>query len=210
MELIRGAGGFPVPKLGLLGREHGLPCLHPAGYAFGAKARVSVLASRRRSDIFADMEETCQILAIYLSPGHNFFGRHNQTALAHEILSVPEVDCVAGSGLVGDRFFDHKRAYKGQVTFFSREVFDTLCEGLGLCEMQPAVLRRNVLTSGVDLNTLIGRTFSIQGVVFEGTEECRPCYWMDAALAPGAEEALRGRGGLRARILEGGTLRVDG
>jgi MOSC domain-containing protein YiiM len=79
-----------------------------------------------------------------------------------------------------------------------------------VCEKQPSLLRRNVLTRGIDLNTLIGMTFSIQGVVFEGTEECRPCYWMDTALAPGAEAALRGRGGLRARILEGGTLCVNG
>jgi MOSC domain-containing protein YiiM len=156
------------------------------------------------------MEETCQILAIYLSSGHNFFGRHNESALAHQIVSVPEVSCVAGSGLVGDRFFKYKPGYKGQVTFFSSEVFETLCGDLGVSEKQPSVLRRNVLTRGVDLNTLIGRTFSIQGVVFEGAEECRPCYWMDTALAPGAEAALRGRGGLRARIIEGGTLRVDG
>jgi MOSC domain-containing protein YiiM len=156
------------------------------------------------------MEETCQILAIYLSPGHNFFGRHNQSALAHQIVSVPQVDCVAGSGLVGDRFFKYKPGYKGQITFFASEVFDSVCEGLGVCEKQPSLLRRNVLTRGIDLNTLIGMTFSIQGVVFEGTEECRPCYWMDTALAPGAEAALRGRGGLRARILEGGTLCVNG
>lgn len=156
------------------------------------------------------MEETCQILAIYLSPGHNFFGRHNQSALAHQIVSVPRVDCVAGSGLVGDRFFKYKPGYKGQITFFASEVFDSVCEGLGVCEKQPSLLRRNVLTRGIDLNTLIGMTFSIQGVVFEGTEECRPCYWMDTALAPGAEAALRGRGGLRARILEGGTLCVNG
>lgn len=155
------------------------------------------------------MDEICQVLAIYLSPGHNFFGRHNESPLDHPIVSVPEVECVAGSGLAGDRFFNHKSAYKGQVTFFSSEVFESLCQTLGVSGRQPSVLRRNVLTKGVDLNTLIGRTFSIQGVLLEGTEECRPCYWMDTAVAPGAEAALRGRGGLRARILEGGTLRVN-
>jgi MOSC domain-containing protein YiiM len=49
----------------------------------------------------------------------------------------------------------------------------------------------------------------VQGVAFIGTGECRPCYWMDQALAPGAEAALRGRGGLRAQILTNGRLRVD-
>ena len=69
--------------------------------------------------------------------------------------------------------------------------------------------RRNVITAGVDLNSLIGKKFILQGVEFEGTCECSPCYWMDAAIAPGAEAALQGRGGLRARILTGGKLRVD-
>jgi MOSC domain-containing protein YiiM len=154
------------------------------------------------------MEANCQILAIYLSPGHNFFGRHNETPLSHEIVSVPEAECVAGCGLAGDRFFQHKPGYKGQITFFSHEVFEAVCASLGVSEKDPSVLRRNVLTKGVDLNSLIGKAFSLQGILFEGTEECRPCYWMDTALAPGAEAALRGRGGLRARIVEGGTLRV--
>jgi len=155
------------------------------------------------------MEENCQILAIYISPGHNFFGRHNQSALAHEVVAVPEVDCVVGSGLVGDRFFGFKESYKGQITFFSSEVFDEVCATLGLLGKQPSALRRNVITKGLNLNELIGKTFSIQGIVFEGTEECRTCYWMDSALGPGAEAAMRGRGGLRARIIEGGKLRVN-
>jgi MOSC domain-containing protein YiiM len=56
---------------------------------------------------------------------------------------------------------------------------------------------------------LIGRRFSIQGVLFEATEECRPCHWMDNAVAPGAEEWLKGRGGLRCRVLSDGVLRRE-
>jgi MOSC domain-containing protein YiiM len=66
-----------------------------------------------------------------------------------------------------------------------------------------------VLTSGVDLNTLIGQRFTVQGIDFEGAEECRPCYWMDEAIAPGAEAFLKGHGGLRARILSNGVLSVE-
>jgi MOSC domain-containing protein YiiM len=62
------------------------------------------------------------------------------------------------------------------------------------------------MTRDVDLNELIGQDFEIQGVHFHGTEECRPCYWMDRAIAPGAEEFLKGRGGLRAKILTDGQL----
>jgi MOSC domain-containing protein YiiM len=54
---------------------------------------------------------------------------------------------------------------------------------------------------------LIDQDFEIQGVRFHGVEECRPCYWMNRAIAPGAEEFLKGRGGLRAKILCDGVLR---
>jgi MOSC domain-containing protein YiiM len=70
----------------------------------------------------------------------------------------------------------------------------------------PALARRNVITRGVDLNELIGQEFELQGVRFLGIEECRPCYWMDGAFAPGAQEFLKGRGGLRAKILTDGKL----
>jgi len=69
------------------------------------------------------------------------------------------------------------------------------------------LVRRNVMTRAVDLNELIDRDFEVQGVKFHGTGECRPCYWMNQAIAPGAEEFLKGRGGLRARILSDGQLR---
>jgi len=150
-----------------------------------------------------------QVRQIYISPGHNFFGRHGKPAGAHPSLAVDEVECIAGSGLKGDRFFSHGPDYKGQVTFFSEEILEGLREHFNLPAMAGSVLRRNVITSGEDLNTLIGRRFALQGVAFEATEECRPCYWMDQAVAPGAEAWLRGRGGVRCRILSDGRLKRD-
>jgi MOSC domain-containing protein YiiM len=149
-----------------------------------------------------------QIERIFISPGHNFFGRNGQPAGAHPTMEVDEVECVAGKGLAGDRFFNFKEDYKGQVTFFSAEVFDDVCQRLGVSGKLAGVTRRNVITRGVDLNTLIGRRFEIQGVAFEGVSECAPCHWMDQAIAPGAESELQGRGGLRARILSDGKLRA--
>ena len=122
------------------------------------------------------------------------------------MIEVPMIECVARHGIRGDRYFDFKDNYKGQITFFSLEVFDKLCGALGLHDCSPASVRRNVMTRDVDLNELIGQDFEIQGVPFHGTEECRPCYWMDRAIAPGAEEFLRGQGGLRAKILTDGEL----
>ena len=146
---------------------------------------------------------------IFLSPGHNFFGHHGRPAGTNDLVEVAEIECVAGRGLRGDRFFDYKPDYKGQVTLFSAEVFETLRAAFSLPEASPAALRRNLLVRGADLNGLIGKSFELQGVRLEGVEECRPCHWMDQALAPGAEAWLRGRGGLRCRILTDGWLRRD-
>jgi MOSC domain-containing protein YiiM len=146
---------------------------------------------------------------LFISPGHNYFGHHGQPAGEHPLVEVKEVECVAGKGLFGDRFFDFKDNYKGQITFFASEVFADVCQQVGIAGKSPGVTRRNVITSGVDLNTLIGKTFEVQGVQFEGVSECSPCYWMNGAIGPGAEAALHGRGGLRARILTDGVLRVE-
>lgn len=148
-----------------------------------------------------------EIFRIYISPGHNFYKRKDEPD-AHPTLSVETVECVAGQGLVGDRYFGHKEDYKGQVTFFALETYEDLCRTFHVTDKGPGVFRRNVITRGVDLNQWIGREFEIQGLTFAGTEEAAPCRWMNHAFCPGAEAALRGRGGLRARILTDGVLRV--
>ena len=145
---------------------------------------------------------------LFISPGHNFVGHHGQPAGEHELFEVDEIECFAGRGIRGDRFFDYKENYKGQITFFASEVFETLRRELNLPAAQPAATRRNVITRGIDLNTLAGVEFEIQGVHFSGVEECRPCYWMDSSIGLGAESWLQGRGGLRARILTDGFLRT--
>ena len=150
-----------------------------------------------------------RICHLFISPGHNFYGHQQQLPGEHPNQAVAEVACVAGRGLRGDRYFDYKENYKGQITFFSLEVFDALRRELNLPNAQPEATRRNAFVRGVDLNTLIGAEFEIQGLRFAGAEECSPCRWMNFALGPGAEEWLKGRGGLRARILTDGVLRRD-
>ena len=146
---------------------------------------------------------------LFISPGHNFFGHHGQEAGKNPLHEVNEIECVAGRGVRGDRFFNYNQDYKGQITLFSREVFEDICRSLGAGVQSAGVTRRNVITEGADLNSLVGKRFTVQGVEFEGVSECKPCYWMDHAIAPGAEAAMLGRGGLRAKILTNGKLRVD-
>lgn len=145
---------------------------------------------------------------LFISPGHNFFGRHGLGAGENPTVEVREIKCRAGRGVEGDRFFDYKPEYKGQITFFSWEIVLAAREKFALPALSAGAFRRNVVTSGLDLNALIGQRFSIGGVEFEGTVESKPCYWMDQAVGPGAEEWLRGNGGLRAKILSDGALTV--
>ena len=146
---------------------------------------------------------------LFISPGHNFFGHHEQPAGTHPIVAVEKIECVAGRGIRGDRFFDFKDDYKGQITFFSMEVLEALRRELKLPDAQPQATRRNAFVRGADLPSLVGKQFQVQGVRFEGVEERKPCYWMNRALGPGAEEWLRGRGGLRCRILTSGALQCE-
>jgi MOSC domain-containing protein YiiM len=147
-----------------------------------------------------------EICHLYISPGHNFVGHHGKEPDEFPMIEVPTVECVAGRGLRDDRYFDFKTDYKGQVTFFSLEVFDELCGALHVQGIPPSAVRRNIFTRDIDLNSLIGQDFEVQGVRFHGTEESRPCDWMNRAIVPGAKEFLKGRGGLRARILTDGIL----
>lgn len=123
------------------------------------------------------------------------------------MVDVPEVECVEGRGLVGDRFFDYRVNYRGQITFFEWEIWQQIQTQVGT-RCHPSAFRRNIITRDIALNDLIGCTFELQGVRFEGIEECKPCEWMNTAVGPGTETALKHHGGLRARIKSSGTLRI--
>ena len=150
-----------------------------------------------------------KIVSIYIGPEHNYVGHHGQPPGLSPTVRCTEVECVAGKGIKGDRYFGWKDDYKGQVTFFAEETWERLCQQMEVTDKDAGVFRRNVITRGVDLNTLIGKEFEVQGVRFLGTQEAAPCHWMNEAFGPGAEAALQGYGGLRAKILTDGILRVD-
>ena len=150
-----------------------------------------------------------RIKHLFISPGHNFFGHHDREPSQHPMIECAEMKCLAGRGIEGDRFLDFKADYKGQVTFFSNEVYEELCTRLDMWDKPPSVFRRNIITENVDLNSLIGREFEIQNVRFLGVAECSPCHWQDGAFSPGTHEALKDRGGLRAKILCDGVLKAE-
>lgn len=147
---------------------------------------------------------------IFISPGHNYFGRPKDGPGAHPTTDVDAVLACAGMGLRGDRYFGVAAHFNAQISFIAAEVLDALAQELGLAAVEPQLPRRNIVTRGINLNQLIGQEFVLETrgeqVHLEGAKACSPCAWMDAALAPGAHKFLRGRGGLRARILSDGTL----
>lgn len=151
-------------------------------------------------------ECTVELTHLSISPGHDFFGRHGKGRENHGIVDRDELELVAGSGIVGDRFFDYKEDYKGQLTLFDHAIYEQVMEKFDLPDLEPGAFRRNVVIRGVSLPELIGQRFRIGDLEFTGSEEAKPCYWMDEACAPGTEEFLRGNGGLRCRITKDGTL----
>lgn len=147
---------------------------------------------------------------IYVSAGHNYFGKPKDGPAGHATHDLAHVVAHAGLGLQGDRYFAVPAHYNAQVTFVSAEVLDEVQKMLGLPLLDPVRTRRNLVLRGVPLLSLIGVDFTLESggesVQFSGASHCAPCAWMDAMIAEGARTALRGRGGLRARILSDGTI----
>ena len=119
---------------------------------------------------------------------------------------VQSVQAMAGKGLVGDRYAGGSG--KRGVTLIQAEHLPAIAALSGREQVAPALLRRNLVVSGLPLVALKGRRFRIGSVLLEGVGDCDPCSRMEAALGPGGFNAMRGHGGLCARILEGGMLHV--
>jgi MOSC domain-containing protein YiiM len=148
---------------------------------------------------------------IFISRGHNYFGRPKDGPNTYETVDADVVEAVGGQGLVGDRYFGVAAHYDAQVTFVAWEVFRALQDEFGRPDWSPILMRRNIVIEGVPLLQLINQPFALDfgshQVEFLGAKHCAPCAWMDAMLSPGAQKFLRGRGGLRARIVKGGEIR---
>ncbi|WCE04590.1 MOSC domain-containing protein [Pseudoxanthomonas sp. JBR18] len=122
------------------------------------------------------------------------------------MIAAERVQVVAGAGVTGDRY--KGGSGKRGLTLIQAEHLPVIAALAGLDAVDVATLRRNVLVSGIPLIALKERRFRIGGVVLEGTEPCDPCSRMEDALGPGGYNAMRGHGGLCARIVEGGTFAV--
>jgi MOSC domain-containing protein YiiM len=120
--------------------------------------------------------------------------------------AVGSAEAVAGKGLRGDRY--GSGSGKRGITLIQAEHLPAIAALAGHDAVEPALLRRNLVAAGIPLIALKGRRFRIGEALCEGTAPCDPCSRMETALGPGGYNAMRGHGGLCARILEGGTIRL--
>jgi MOSC domain-containing protein YiiM len=116
-----------------------------------------------------------------------------------------KVFAVKGVGLEGDR---HKSGGVRQVTLIQKEQIDSIASFLGRSTVDPAMLRRNIVVSGINLLSLKEKRFTIGNVVLEYSGECHPCSRMEENLGHGGYNAMRGLGGITAKIIESGDIKV--
>jgi len=131
-----------------------------------------------------------------------------------KLVSVQQVQAVAGEGLESDRYFKKMGTFSNkpgggrQVTLIELESIDALKRDLKVV-LKPEETRRNIVTRGVPLNHLVNRQFGLgREVVFQGVRLCEPCDHLESLTFKGVSEALLHRAGLRADIIRGGTIRV--
>ena len=145
-----------------------------------------------------------RVKGIYIAPkmGANVSG--------HQKVSVR-----AGKGIEGDRYFSNtgknRSNYKGQpdweITLIESEVIEAFNQDTGN-KFHESDFRRNLVTEGIRLNDLVGKTFNINGVSFFGVQLCEPCASLQKRLAVKILPDLIGKGGLRAQIRGVGLLNV--
>ncbi len=125
-----------------------------------------------------------------------------------EIRMVEEAMLVAGRGLQGDHRFGGRAGSKRQVTLIQQEHLLAVAGLLHRDAVPPELLRRNLVVSGINLLALKGKQFSVGSVLLEFSGPCEPCSRMEANLGPGGFNAMRGHGGITARIIKGGTIHL--
>jgi len=127
--------------------------------------------------------------------------------------SRQEVTAVAGRGIEGDRYlrgtgyWSKSPGASRDITLIEIEAIEALKSEKDI-ELAPGASRRNLVTRGVPLNHLVGREFQVGPVRLLGTRLCEPCAYLEGLTQKGVLAGLIHRGGLRADIVAGGTIRV--
>ncbi len=128
---------------------------------------------------------------------------------ARDVTMQPQsrVQAFADRGLLGDRTGDRARAgNKRQVTLIQAEHLEVVARLLQRGAIEPALLRRNIVVAGINLLALKGQQFRLGDALLETSGECHPCSKMELQLGAGGYNAMRGHGGITAKVLQGGDI----
>jgi MOSC domain-containing protein YiiM len=123
------------------------------------------------------------------------------------MLALPEALLIEGRGIEGD-IATARDAGKRQVSLIQAEHLPVIAALSGTDSVLPNLLRRNLMISGINLLALRSIRFRIGDCVLEGTGTCDPCSKMERALGEGGYNAMRGHGGILARVIQGGRIRL--
>jgi len=123
-----------------------------------------------------------------------------------EVLVVDKTEAITDLGLHGDRRCEGTPGSARQVSIISREHILAVAQILGIESIDPSLLRRNLVVSGVNINALRYQQFFIGNALFEATAMCHPCSRMNKALGPGGHAAMLGHGGICAKVIKGGNI----
>lgn len=124
-----------------------------------------------------------------------------------DLIVVEHADLTRDDGLSGDRF-DGGNSKQRQVTLIQSEHLDVVAQILQTDIIDPGLTRRNIVVSGINLQALKDQQFRIGSATLFGTGNCPPCSRMEENLGPGGYNAMRGHGGLTARVVEDGEIRI--
>lgn len=109
-------------------------------------------------------------------------------------------------GIVGDRYAG--RSGKRHLTLMQAEHLPVIASYVGQDSLEPTLFRRNLIVAGINLLALKKRLVQIGDAQIEVTGECHPCSFMEDVLGAGGYNAVRGHGGITARVVKGGVIRV--
>ena len=123
---------------------------------------------------------------------------------------IEQTTALAGIGLADDRLGQRGEAELStrQVTLIQLEHLPLIATFARSGPIDPVDLRRNLVVSGINLLTLKNAKVRIGAALIEIVGPCAPCSRMEEVIGPGGYAAMRGHGGMTARILEGGAIRV--
>ena len=154
---------------------------------------------------FPASSSLAQLIEAPVRPGTvEWIGARPARGAPMRVLDAAEL--VAGKGIAGDRHGNAGGAR--QVTLVAAESLAAIASHLGLDAVAPAALRRNIVVRGINLVALRGRRVRIGEAILEVSGECHPCSRIEAGLGTGGYNAARGLGGITARVVEGGTVRL--